>query len=65
MTKRKRKGLPPVSVLSPEFKYTDSASTDLRATFARVREEAARKAAAEQAIVDEQATVVRKIAGAK
>jgi hypothetical protein len=36
---------PPVSILDPRFKYTDSASTDVAATFARERERLAREVA--------------------
>lgn len=36
---------PAVSILNPKFKYTNSASTDLRATFARVREQQQKAAA--------------------
>lgn len=34
---------PPHSILNPAFKYTSADHTDLRATFARVREEAAKR----------------------
>jgi hypothetical protein len=40
---------PRVSILDPRFQYVTAACTDLRATFARVREQQARQEAAEAA----------------
>jgi hypothetical protein len=37
------------SILDPTFRYTSSASTDLRKTFARIRRERAKAAEAEKA----------------
>ncbi len=38
------------NILSPEFKYTDSAHTDIRVLFERVRKELEEKAAREEEI---------------
>lgn len=53
------------SILDPSFRYTDSANTDIRKTFARVRREqdAAKQAQAKQSRAA--VTPLRKAGGAK
>lgn len=45
------------SILDPKFKYTNSASTDLRKTFARIRRERAQARQQEGVLCDEQRTI--------
>lgn len=52
---------PRISILSPEFKYRDSARTDIRATFARIRREQRQAVEREQAAIVEQRQKVREL----
>lgn len=47
------------SILDSSFKYTNAASTDIRATFRRVKREQAEQAKQAQAVAAEQATKVQ------
>ena len=49
------------SILDPTFKYTNAASTDIAATFRRIRRERAEAAKQAQAVVEEQAVKVQPI----
>jgi len=50
---------PRIPITSQAFKYTNSASTDVAATFRRIRREQAEAAKQEQAVVAESAAKVR------
>ena len=52
---------PPVSILSPDFKYVPAVSTDVARTFARIRRE--RRQRAEQQCPSDAADVVIGVAG--
>lgn len=41
-----RSEAPPTSILSPRFKYTSAAATDIRATFERLQQKAEQQQAA-------------------
>lgn len=50
---------PPKSILDPAFRYTGSAATDLRRTFARIKREQERERERAQANEQEAARVVK------
>jgi hypothetical protein len=50
---------PARSILDPAFRYTPSASTDLRKLFARIKRERAQEAERQRAAEEEAASVVR------
>lgn len=53
------------SCLSPGFKYTPAAATDIARTFARLRRAAKEAEARDQAIVEEAARVVKPLRGGR